>query len=102
MNKQIALIACVCIIVVGATVAAAFYLPDYFAPKAATPDAESIVWATNITYTVSDQAYADGRAFFTDRRGEYAYCYDTADGGLLWRHNLDRQNCVSISDFLRG
>lgn len=88
MKKRIALIACVCIIVVAATVTAAFYLPDYFTPKVATPDAESIVWATNVTYTVGDLAYADGRVFVTARDDEYAYCYDAADGTFLWQIHL--------------
>jgi len=99
MNKRIALIACVCIIVVAATVTAAFYLPDYFTPKVATPDAESIVWTTNITYSVGTQAYADGLVFYTDKDGESVYCYDPADGELLWTKNLERESYRPIIAF---
>ncbi len=99
MNKRIALIACVCIIVVAATVTAAFYVPDYFTPKVATPDAESIVWATNITYSVGTQAYADGRVFCTDRYGDSVYCYDSADGELLWKKTLNRESYRPIIAF---
>lgn len=57
MNKRFVVIGCVRLIVVVATVAAAFYFPDYFAPIGTTPDPERIVWSTDIRYTVDNQAF---------------------------------------------
>jgi len=89
MNRRIAVLASICLIViVVASVAVVFYTTNPFAPVDKSPDADSIVWQTEIGYSMGASTVADGKVLVTDKEGN-VYGYNATTGKSMWKANVD-------------
>jgi outer membrane protein assembly factor BamB len=78
MNKRLAVLLSVCliVIVIGSFI---WYVAT---PKYATPDGGSIVWQKDMAHFKSGFAVADGKVFLTDNGN--LYCFSASSGKSIW------------------
>jgi len=88
MDKRIALLAIICLIVTVAAALVIFYTTKFSAPENKTPDADSIVWQTQFNHTVSHYIADEGKIFLTDKEGN-VYSYNASTGESIWKTNVD-------------
>jgi outer membrane protein assembly factor BamB len=91
MNRRIAVLVSLCLIViVVASVAVVFYTTNSLAPVDKSTDADSIVWQTEIGYSVGTYTVADGKVFVTDKEGS-VHSYNATTGESIWNANVDQR-----------